>query len=418
MRCLVRSTCGLLLGFVIVSALSHSACGQVYGPLPYGGVEPAPFAAGPVLLSEGPLAQLGPIWPGAIQTLASGVSASSHNSGANAAASSTIQSTTTWNNASIASGTPSWLNSIAPYGPPCYGTHLGGSGGLIEAGAGMRGANSFSGATTINEGALQLSQNYWDTGGGDTGTGGTIITSGVLNVSGGNIMTGSEAGGTTINAGSSPGEGSECLQGSDDSGGACQSGLAVSAPFDAGDMTITGGMLAFTGGTNTYTGGTTVNSGTLILTNNAASGGALTVGSPLPVPYIPLNANQTLVGGWNSYTGGTTVQGGTLIVTNSEPIEAGSNLYVGDPSLSPFGSVVPADGTLSIASGAVSIASPLELADGSSLAVGNDAGLFSARPSIGPMAIPAVSAVPEPGTLALLALAAGTILALRFRASA
>ena len=77
--------------------------------------------------------------------------------------------------------------------------------------------------------------------------------------------------------------------------------------------------------------------------------------------------------GTNTYTGGTTVNNGTLIATNSQAIADGTNLYVGDPAslaLLPA-ATVPA----------------------------------AAIPSAAPAMASAVTAVPEPGTVALVAAA-------------
>ncbi len=87
-----------------------------------------------------------------------------------------------------------------------------------------------------------------------------------------------------------------------------------------------------------------------------------------------LNGPGTLeLSGTGTYTGGTTVERGTLIVTNETAIENGTNLYVGS-GLTVFGTVVPAE---------------------------------AARP--------ALTAVPEPGTLALLAAMATFVLLPRRR---
>src|SRR5208337_2306770 len=74
---------------------------------------------------------------------------------------------------------------------------------------------------------------------------------------------------------------------------------------------------------------------------------------------------ELILSGSNSYTGGTNVEAGTLILTNNEA-----------------------------------------LADGTSLTVGADATSIFSAPAVGaPAASLAVSAVPEPGTLALFAAA-------------
>ncbi len=194
----------------------------------------------------------------------------------------------------------------------------------------------------------------------------------------------------------------------------------------SGGLTKLGAGMLILGGANTYIGGTTISSGTLqlalgnsaglgaltgpltihsatldlngnsptvgaltgnaaaLITNTAVSSGTLTVGqsssstttyggsivdgpnAPSATVALVLTGSGTLtLNGTNTYTGGTSVEGGTLVVTSPQGIEDGTNLFVGSAG-SFFAPVVPAA-------------------------------------QIPASAATAVSPVPEPGSLALLA---------------
>jgi autotransporter family porin len=152
-------------------------------------------------------------------------------------------------------------------------------------------------------------------------------------------------------------------------------------------------------GSNTYTGATSINSGTLQLGNGGATGslapasvitdnGALafdrnnvvTQGTDFSSAaitgsgsLIQLGSGTLVLSASNTYAGGTIVNAGELLVTNNEAIADGTNLAVGDAS------------ALSLLPAAI-VPSP-------------------------PAAAPAVTPVPEPGTLLLLA-AGGALLAI------
>jgi autotransporter-associated beta strand protein len=141
------------------------------------------------------------------------------------------------------------------------------------------------------------------------------------------------------------------------------------------------GALSFQGGIGGFAFGGLQGSGSLLLTNLTGADVALSVGSN--------NSNTTLFGSLSDTRGGgslTKVGSGTLTLS-------GTNTYGG--------------GTF-VNSGTLIVTNPGAIADGTSLTVG-DASLFPAPVVPAPVAGSAVSAVPEPGSLLLLA-AGGVLL--------
>ena len=117
-------------------------------------------------------------------------------------------------------------------------------------------------------------------------------------------------------------------------------------------------------------------------TNIDASGGTISLGGAISGGTASglqeIGSGVLVLSGTNSYAGGTTVAGGTMIVTNNEAIDGnnlGNNSLMVGNDLSAFGGVIAA-------------------------AAPPPAGIATALPAI-------AAAVPEPGTLVLLALAAG-----------
>jgi autotransporter-associated beta strand protein len=177
-----------------------------------------------------------------------------------------------------------------------------------------------------------------------------------------------------------------------------------------GGTTILDGVLQLGSSSALGTGGLVLNSGTLdlagfsakvssfsgaagMITNTGINNSVLTVnqsgattfgGTIVDGPNAPfvtvglrLTGGSLTLSGTSTYTGGTTVNNGTLIATNSQAIPDNSNLYVGDPSL-----------LLQLPAAIVPTAAV-------------------------PSAAPAVSAVPEPGTVALIAAAIAGLAACR-----
>ena len=345
---------------------------------------------------------------------------------------------------------PSTVTSLPTvgYGPACYGTRMVGSVGLIKEGAGtltLAGNNTYSGGTTITSGTIQGGQNALGLGAGDAcavtvgsplpvpyippypgqtlvgrdywgGTGATMITGGLLQLGGVNTYSGGTTVcggtlqvGTTINlvspqpislpainyyqppdtsGGSWLGEGSVCLQG----GGLLSDGCGIQSGLVVEDGTLTfvdpniySGSTAIAAGTpaiaNCGTGGTTISGGTLDMSNGiCASYGTLTLANSGLVNLATLTSSNN----W--------IQSATL-----EPIA----VFNHD---SEFVAIAPSSSTPT--SPIVEVGSAAAFADGGSLTVGTGTGVFSVR-APAPTVIQNLSTVPEPGTLALLAIAAG-----------
>jgi autotransporter-associated beta strand protein len=336
--------------------------------------------------------------------------------------------------------------------PQTYSGVISGSGGLTMAGPGtftLTGSNTYSGSTTVNGGTLQLGDGAAANGsvqgnilnesavvfatplaqtysGVISGNGSlTMAGSGTLTLTGSNTYTG----GTTIaNCGT--------LQLGD---GAAANGyvqgnivlnwgnLAFANPLPQtyagvvsgnGNLIMAGpGTLTLTG-SNTYSGFTTVSGGTLQVGSGGGTGsvgsGSLWVDSGATLAFnrgdaytvpnaiigygglIQAGSGALTLTASNSYSGGTTVAGGTLVAENAAAIPSGSLLEVG-----PGGSVVL---------GNPACPEPLGLPGGS-------VGPLDSQASGDPQAGATIHAVPEPGTVALLAagLACGAAIGMRRR---
>jgi autotransporter-associated beta strand protein len=126
------------------------------------------------------------------------------------------------------------------------------------------------------------------------------------------------------------------------------------------------GALNLQGGIGGFTFGGLQGSGSLLLTDAIGNDVALTVGgnranttfsgtlsdSNSGGGLTKVGTGTLVLTGTNSYMGGTTVLDGTLVVTNSEGLADGSSLTVGDPTMFPAAivpgrtSAVPEPGTL------------------------------------------------------------------------
>ena len=168
---------------------------------------------------------------------------------------------------------------------------LGGTGGssaITKSGIGtlsFSGANTYTGATTINAGTLRgaAANTFSATSATTINTGGTLDlgllaqTINIVSLSGGTLTNGALTGAVTS------------------SGGTLNSlGGGMTLTVSSGATNVTG--------TNTYTGATTVNGGTLSVNGSIASA-------------VTVNAGGTL--GGNGTVGNTTINGGTLAPGNS-----------------------------------------------------------------------------------------------------
>ncbi|BDU21916.1 hypothetical protein DYGSA30_33730 [Dyella sp. GSA-30] len=226
---------------------------------------------------------------------------------------------------------------------------ISGSGGLVKQGAGtltLSGANTYSGGTTVNAGALQgdttsLQGNIADNASlifnqAANGTfAGVISGTGALSKQGAGVLTLSGAntysGGTTIGAGTLQGD-TTSLQGNIVDNAALVFNQAIDGSF-AGAISGTGtlnkqgaGTLTLSG-TNTYTGGTTIGAGTLqgttasltgaivdnaALVFNQATNGTFVGGISGTGSLTKLGTGTVTLSGANSYSGGTVITAGAL----------------------------------------------------------------------------------------------------------
>lgn len=179
----------------------------------------------------------------------------------------------------------------------------GGTVTLIKAGTGrvvLAGTNTYTGATSINAGALEI-QNNSALGGTTNGT--TVFSGAALELSGG-ITVGAEA--LTINGTGIASAGAlRNISGSNTYGGAITLGGTTTIGSTSGTLTLSGAIgaagngLTFTGAGNIIVNGVLTQTGTASLTKSGA--GTLT-----------LNAANSLAG-----TGGIAIDGGTLVVANT-----------------------------------------------------------------------------------------------------
>ena len=188
-----------------------------------------------------------------------------------------------------------------------------GSGKLV-----LSGGNSYTGLTTISGGVLNI-QNATALG---TTTGGTTVSSGAVLQIQGNIIVGNEA--LTLNGSGVSGTGAfRNISGNNSFGGSITLGSGSTISSDAGTLTLSGGI--------TNGGFTTTFSGSGNIVENGVISG---IGS-----VVRTGPGILTLGGANTYLGGTTINGGTVVVS--------SNANLGNVS----GGLTLNAGTLEVATG-------------------------------------------------------------------
>ena len=228
---------------------------------------------------------------------------------------------------------------------------------LVKAGTGtwtLFGANTYTGATTISGGVLNI-RNATSLG---TTAGGTTVSAGAALQLQGTMAVGAEA--LTLNGGGISSDGAlRSLSGTNSWSGNVALGSASTVGIDAGSLTLSGivsgnqiltkvgsGTLVLSG-TNTYNGVTNINAGVVNIQNSAGLG-------------------QT---------------GGGTTVSNGAALQVQGNIAVGNEALTLNGSGIASDGALRNISGTNSWSGALTL--GSASTIASDAGTLSLTGNVG-----------------------------------
>lgn len=270
-----------------------------------------------------------------------------------------------------------------------YGGTLSGAGGLVKGGGGtwtLTGASTYSGATTVSAGTLQLGN------GGTTGSvgSGNFTLTGALAVNHSNTLT---LNNTILGSGRflQLGTGTTILTASNaySGGTTVAAGVLRAANNNAlgtgGVILFTGGQLDVSSGINianpiTFSGGTLTGVGTLV--TNVSTGGTAnqTLATVLggTGSFTQAGTGTTVVSGSNSYSGGTTVLSGmiraannnafglgTVVIQNGGRVDVSSGITISNPISFSGGGVLSGKGT---------IVGSVTVSNGGILAPGNSPG--------------------------------------------
>ena len=225
-----------------------------------------------------------------------------------------------------------------------FNSTISGTGNLIQAGSGtvvLNGANTYTGATTINAGTLSIAS---ITNGGVAGALGSSTSAASNLVLGGGTLLYTGADGTT--------DRNFTLTEGTSSTINVTTALTISgsAATTSGNLTKAGAGTLTLSGNNTHTGATTVSAGTLALSGGlngssvTVSGGMLNqtstgVISGSGTTFTLSSGNATLAGN-NTYTGITTVGGGVLKLDSANALPGGVGNTGGVSNLTFSGGVI------------------------------------------------------------------------------
>ncbi len=307
-----------------------------------------------------------------------------------------------------------------------------GTAGLTKSGLGtllLAGSDTYNGTTTVNAGTLtfaDMAALYDGSSGSWTPTKITVAPGAVLGIGLGNaasgyfdanalttLLNGSHLGASTTTTGLK----TEAILGLDttNAGGtfAYSGSIANAGSSGSTGLAKLGPGTLVLSGTNTYTGGTLLAAGTLSLAGSGAIGASGTI--TFAGGTLQFTATDT-----RDYTSGTdrfsnSANQAYNIDTNGQTVTLSGNLTSSGGSLTKLGAGTLVlsgtntyNGGTTVSGGILDVLNATALADGSNLTVGADAGSFFAplESAALPASAGASAAVPEPGTLALLTLAA------------